>query len=75
MTINGAQVREARNLLGWSQAKLAKKSKVTGGKIADCESGQALLEPFAAIAIRRALQDGGIEFTSGGWPVIMLKPQ
>ena len=64
MTITGAQVREARRLLGWSQFKLAKKSKVIGGRIAGFESGEASLEPDAATAVRRTLEDAGIEFAS-----------
>jgi ribosome-binding protein aMBF1 (putative translation factor) len=73
MTITGKQVREARQLLGWSQLKLAKKSKVTGGKIMSCESGQALLAPAAADAVRRALEGGGVEFASDIWPAVRLR--
>lgn len=75
MTINGAQVRGARDLLRRSQVRLAKKSKVTGGKNADCENGQALLSPLAASAVRRALEDGGIELKSGEWPITTLRPR
>jgi transcriptional regulator with XRE-family HTH domain len=73
MTINGEQVKAARKLLRWSQAKLAKKSRVTGGRIMDCESGQATLAPDAADAVQRALESGGIQFTSDVRPGVKLR--
>ena len=73
MIITGKQVKEARKLLGWSQLKLAQKSNVTDGKIMSCESGEALLTPAAADAVRRALEGGGVEFASDIWPNVRLR--
>jgi transcriptional regulator with XRE-family HTH domain len=66
MTITAAQLRAARELIGWSRARLARFSKVGDGRITDFETNRRPLSPEAIVAIRRALVVGGIEFDHAG---------
>lgn len=78
MSINPAQCRGARGLLGWSQSDLSEASKTATKTIADFERGARA--PYARTLedVRRALEKAGIEFIAenGGGPGVRLrKPQ
>ena len=51
MTITGAQLRTARELIGWSRAKLAKVSDVGGGRITDFETNRRPLSPERSLQL------------------------
>jgi transcriptional regulator with XRE-family HTH domain len=63
------QCRAARSLLGWSQERLARESRVSTRTIAGFEIGHAL-PPLdrTLFDIRRALEAGGVEFVNGKRP-------
>ena len=80
--ITPEQLRNARELLGWSRDRLAVQSETTAGFIAEFEIkgqiGTFLWHPYgfnALDAIRGALEAGGIEFTNGDEPGVELKRQ
>jgi transcriptional regulator with XRE-family HTH domain len=78
MSISPAQCRGARGLLGWSQSDLSQASKTATKTIADFERGAR--EPYARTLedVRRALENGGIEFideNGGGAGVRLNKAQ
>jgi transcriptional regulator with XRE-family HTH domain len=66
MTITAARLRAARELVGWSRAKLAKVSNVGGGRITDFETFGRPLSPEAIAAIMGALAVAGLEFDHAG---------
>jgi transcriptional regulator with XRE-family HTH domain len=64
--ITGAQVKAARNLLGWSVVDLASRSAVGRNAVASFEDeGRRPAEQFVD-QIRAALERAGIEFSSDG---------
>jgi len=68
------QCRGARAMLGWSQDELAQQAVVSRQTIADFERGARIPVRNNLIAIRRALEAGGIEFIpeNGGGPGVRL---
>jgi transcriptional regulator with XRE-family HTH domain len=62
MSINRAQCRGARGLLGWSQADLSEASKTATKTIADFERGAREPYPRTLEDVREALEKAGIEF-------------
>jgi predicted transcriptional regulator len=54
--------RAARSWLNWSQTELAKRAKVSLSTIRDYETGKREPIPNNVEAIRRAIEDAGIEF-------------
>ena len=56
------QVRAARNWLGWTQAQLAERSKVSLSTIKDYESGKRSPIANNVEAIQKAMELAGIEF-------------
>ena len=64
--VSAAQVRAARALLAWSQQDLAKKASVGASTIADFERGQRTPVANNIAAIRKAMEDAGISFLTGG---------
>jgi DNA-binding XRE family transcriptional regulator len=69
-----AQLRAARALLEWSQAVLAERSGISLPTIKRLEPGD---EPMAAahstvVALERALEAAGVEFTDGERPGVRL---
>jgi transcriptional regulator with XRE-family HTH domain len=54
------QCRAARGWLGWSQLKLARQANVSLRAIAAFERGEQKPRPNNLIAIRRAIEGGGI---------------
>ena len=57
-----AQVRAARALLDWSQAALAAKAGVSTTAINGIERGKADPRVSTVAALRRALEEAGVEF-------------
>jgi transcriptional regulator with XRE-family HTH domain len=60
--MNYKQSRAARGLLGWSQQTLADAANVSLATIQLFETNKREPIPNNLTAIRRALEDGGIEF-------------
>jgi transcriptional regulator with XRE-family HTH domain len=60
--ISAAQCRSARTLLGWSVNKLASAASVTESAIDDLELERRQPDAATLDAIRRALEDVGVEF-------------
>jgi DNA-binding XRE family transcriptional regulator len=56
------QIRAARVFLGWSRAVLARKSRVPLATLEKIEAGRTDPRQTTAHKIRRALEDGGIDF-------------
>jgi transcriptional regulator with XRE-family HTH domain len=78
MDITPDQCRGARGLLDMTQSDLASKSGVSLGTVINFESGER--QPIRAVmeAIRKALEDAGVEFTpenGGGFGVRFAKRQ
>jgi transcriptional regulator with XRE-family HTH domain len=75
MTLTGAQVREARELLGWTQIRLARAAKVSQTTACNVERDDARLTTWAQHAIRSALESAGVEFIAqnGGGPGVRLR--
>ena len=62
------QCRAARALLGWSQERLARESRVATRTIAGFEIGEGVPLDRTLSDICRALETGGVEFTNGKRP-------
>jgi transcriptional regulator with XRE-family HTH domain len=60
------QSRAARALVDWSQERLAGASNLSESTIRDFEKGRRVPATNNLIAIRRALEDAGVEFIPGG---------
>jgi transcriptional regulator with XRE-family HTH domain len=60
-----AQIRAARALLGWTQAELAAKAGISATSLNNLERGAVDPKLSTVNAIRRALEDTGIEFLPG----------
>lgn len=60
------QCRAARGWLDWSQRDLAAKAGVSGSTLRDFETGRRIPMPNNLRALRRALEDAGIEFLFTG---------
>ena len=75
--LTGAQVREARKLLQWPREKLARRARLTRDAIQRAEGVDD--DPPLTIAnlqaLKRALEDAGIEFTEGDEPGVKLRKQ
>ncbi len=75
-----AQLRAARDLLGWGVQKLAGRSDTTcnliriyerSGRVAATYGRMCLGDPL--LAIRTALEAAGVEFTNGDAPGVRLR--
>jgi transcriptional regulator with XRE-family HTH domain len=62
MEINTTQVRAARALLDWTQTDLAVAAKIALPTVKRYETGVRTPLPVIMAAIRRALEDAGVEF-------------
>jgi transcriptional regulator with XRE-family HTH domain len=72
MSFTPAQCRAARALLNWSQADLAKESRVATRTIADFEREERRPYDRTLADIRAALESAGIEFTNGEAPGVRM---
>jgi len=72
---NGRQLRAARALLGWDQAKLAKAARVAIGTIRRMESFTDAINSQTGTLynVQKALERGGIEFLNDDRPGVRLK--
>jgi hypothetical protein len=72
---NGRQLRAARALLGWDQAKLAKTARVAIGTIRRMESFDAAINSQTGTLynVQQALERGGIEFLNDERPGVRLR--
>jgi ribosome-binding protein aMBF1 (putative translation factor) len=59
------QIRAARSLLGWKATDLAKRAQLGVATVRRAEGGSVITAANAA-AIRRALEDGGVEIGEDG---------
>jgi ribosome-binding protein aMBF1 (putative translation factor) len=75
--ITGAQIRQARKLLGWEPYKLAQRAKVHSLIIQRAESvtGEPPITAYQEALIRNALQAVGVEFTDGDPPGVRLRSE
>lgn len=64
--ITGRQIQAARALLGWSQQQLADKAVVSRNALNRLENERVDARTSTVEAVRRALEDAGIEFLSDG---------
>jgi len=73
--ITGAQIRQARALLGWGASRLADRSKLPTSTIQRAESmdGEPPVTQAHAKAIRKTLEAAGVEFTNGHEPGVKLR--
>ena len=62
MEIDRTQMRAARALLDWNQADLATAAKIALPTVKRYETGVRTPIPVIMAAIRRALEDAGVEF-------------
>src|SRR5215203_7023171 len=72
--ITGAQIRAARELLGWRQAELAKRARIQAHAVESAESslGQSFVPGQDMQAMRAVLEAAGVEFTNGDEPGVKL---
>ncbi|MET0527837.1 MAG: hypothetical protein ABW003_05735 [Microvirga sp.] len=73
--ITGAQVRQARKLLGWEPSKLARRAKVHSLIVERAESvaSEPPITAYQGALIKQALVNAGVEFTNGDEPGVKLK--
>lgn len=62
MSLTPGQCRAARGLLGWSQADLSEKSRISPAPIANFERGATTPQARTLRDLRTALENAGIEF-------------
>jgi transcriptional regulator with XRE-family HTH domain len=71
--ITPEQSRAARALIGWTQTELAAASNLSMSTIRDFERGQRVPTVNNLAAIRRALEEAGIELLDGDEPGVKLR--
>ena len=73
--ITGAQIRHARELLGWAPSRLAQRAKLHSAIVQRAERvpGGPPITAYQEALIRHALQDAGIEFTNDAEKGVKLK--
>ena len=76
-TLTGAQIRAARSLIRWTAEQLARQSNVSLRTIrrAELADEKTSLTVPNDLAIRRTLEDAGVEFIdgNGGGPGVRLR--
>jgi DNA-binding XRE family transcriptional regulator len=72
-----AQIRKARELLGWRQAELAKQARIPTHSVESAENShsESFVPGRVPPAIQAALESAGVEFTNGDDPGVKLKPK
>ena len=75
--ITGAQIRQARKLLGWEPYKLSRQAKVHSLIIQRAErvASEPPITGYQAALIRNALEAAGIAFTNGDPPGVKLRSE
>jgi len=64
MMIDPRQVIAARGLLGWTQGQLAAKTEIGINTVKVFENSKAETRPVVKNAIKRTLEEHGIQFTN-----------
>jgi transcriptional regulator with XRE-family HTH domain len=72
MTITGAQVKAARELLRWTQDRLAVETRVSPTAISNFETDRRRPSALSVSTLRRTLEAAGVEFIDGE-PGVRLK--
>jgi transcriptional regulator with XRE-family HTH domain len=72
MRLTPAQSRAARGLLDWSQSTLGACAHLSESTIRDFEKGRRVPSINNLIAIQRALEAAGVEFTNDGGPGVRM---
>jgi transcriptional regulator with XRE-family HTH domain len=74
-TLTAAQIRAGRGLLDWSQARLAEAASVGLSTVRDFEAGRRTPYRQSLDAMRRALEDAGVDFIpqNGGGAGVRLR--
>ncbi len=72
--LSGGQIRAARALLRWSVELLAREASLGRNTIkrAEAKDGKTSLTTANELAIRRAFEGAGVEFTNGDQPGVRL---
>ena len=72
--LSGGQIRAARALLRWSVEELARHASLGRNTIkrAEAKDGKTSLTAANELAIRRACEAAGVEFTNGDQPGVRL---
>ena len=70
--MTGAQIKAARGLVGWTVRELGKKAGVHWNTVSAIELGKSGGRPETLVAIKRALEKVGVEFTNGKRPGVRL---
>jgi transcriptional regulator with XRE-family HTH domain len=75
MSINPAQCRAARGLIGWSQTELCEASNVGRATLANFEAGKSLPYERTLRDIQAALESAGVIFIdqNGNGPGVRLR--
>lgn len=63
----------ARSALGWGIRELAKRASISATTVTRFENGLAQPNRVTLLAIQRALEEGGVEFTNGSQPGVRLR--
>ena len=71
--MKAVQLRMARAAIGWGVRELAEKAGVTANTVSRIELG-ADAKQSTVDAIRRALEEAGVEFTNGEKPGCRVRP-
>jgi transcriptional regulator with XRE-family HTH domain len=73
-SLSGRQIRAARALLRWSVEQLARQASLGLNTIkrAEAKDGSTSLTAANELAIRRAFETAGVEFTNGDQPGLRL---
>jgi transcriptional regulator with XRE-family HTH domain len=61
MTIGPDQIKAARELLGWSRPELAKRVHIAASTLGNIENGKSRSTDQTLLAIKQALEAGGVE--------------
>ena len=72
--LSGGQIRAARALLRWSIEQLAREASLGRNTIkrAEAKDGKTSLTTANELAIRRAFEGAGVEFTNGDQPGVRV---
>ena len=73
--ITGAQIRQARKLVGWSVKELGGRAKLATSTVqrAECVDGEPPVTEAHAAVLRHVFERRGVEFTNGDEPGVKLK--
>jgi transcriptional regulator with XRE-family HTH domain len=73
MTITAAHFKAARNLLGWSQSRLAGEAGVSATTVGYIEGGGRPAPASTVLKVRQTLEAAGVEFTNGREPGVRMR--